>query len=152
MATVELTKENFDDIVADNDFVLIDFWAEWCGPCKQFGPVYEESSHTHGDLLFGKVDTEAQPELAAAFNIQSIPTLMIVRDRIAVYSQPGALPAPALEDLIGQARNLDMEEVRSSVAQQQAQEGQPQEGQPQEGQPRESQPRESQGAGRDSGE
>ncbi|WP_261383752.1 thioredoxin [Streptomyces sp. T12] len=121
--TVELTKENFDQTVTDNEFVLIDFWADWCGPCKQFAPVYEKAAEANPDLVFGKVDTEAQPELAAAFGIQSIPTLMIVRDQVAVFAQPGALPEAALTDVIGQARKLDMDQVRQQIAEQQAQQG-----------------------------
>jgi thioredoxin 1 len=121
MSTMELTKENFDQTVTDNEFVLIDFWASWCGPCRQFAPVYEKAAEENPDLVFGKVDTEAQPELAAAFGIQSIPTLMIVRDQVAVFAQPGALPEAALTDVIGQARKLDMDEVRKAVAEQQSQ-------------------------------
>lgn len=120
-STVELTKENFDEVVSGGGFVLIDFWAEWCGPCRQFAPVFERAAGNHADLVFAKVDTEAQPELAAAFEIRSIPTLMVVRENIAVFAQPGALPEAALEDVIRQARALDMDEVRASVVQEQGQ-------------------------------
>jgi thioredoxin 1 len=116
MATMELGMDNFDEVIEGNDFVLIDFWAAWCGPCRMFAPIFEKAADRHPDLVFAKVDTEAQPELAAAFEISSIPTLMIIRDQVVIYARPGALPEAALEDLITQARALDMDEVRASIA------------------------------------
>ncbi|MEV5963602.1 thioredoxin [Kribbella sp. NPDC051952] len=123
MATVELTQENFNEVVGKDGLILVDFWAEWCGPCKMFGPVFEKSSEEHGDITFGKVDTEAQVELAQAFDIRSIPTLMAVRDGVVLYSEAGALPAANLEDLIGQLRAVDMEEVRAQIAAHEAEHG-----------------------------
>ncbi|MGI5247096.1 thioredoxin [Dactylosporangium sp. CA-139066] len=116
MATVELTAENFAEKIGGEGITLVDFWASWCGPCRMFAPVYERVSEDNPDIVFGKVDTEAEQTLAAEFNIRSIPTLMIVRDGVALYSEPGALPQQALESLIQQARDLDMDEVRAKVA------------------------------------
>lgn len=116
MPTVELTKENFEQTVTGSEIVLIDFWAGWCGPCRMFGPVYEKAAERHQDIVFGKVDTEAQPELAGAFQISSIPTLMAVRDRTVLYAQPGALPPQALEELITRIRSVDMGDVHRQAA------------------------------------
>jgi thioredoxin len=116
MATTELTAANFESVVGDGELVLVDFWAAWCGPCRMFGPVFERVSERYPDVVFGKVDTEAEPALAGGFGISSIPTLMIIRDNVVLYAQPGALPEQALEQLISQARDVDMDAVRAKLA------------------------------------
>lgn len=120
MATVELTNDNFTDTVEKSGTVLVDFWASWCPPCRMFAPIYEAASETHGDLVFGSVNTEEQQELAGGFGISSIPTLMVFRENILVFQQAGALPEKSLEDLIGKVRSLNMDKVRTEVAKQDA--------------------------------
>ena len=116
MSTVTLTKDTIDEVIGAEGITLVDWWAEWCGPCKQFGPVFEAASEQHSDVVFGKIDTEDQRELAAAAQITSIPTLMAFRDGILVYAQPGALPAAGLEQIITAVKDLDMEDVRRQIA------------------------------------
>lgn len=120
MATTELTVDNFNSTIENNDIVLLDFWADWCAPCKMFAPVFEKAAETNSDVVFGKIDTEQQQELAAAFQIRSIPTLMAFREKVLVFSQPGALNGSQLDQVIDAVRELDMEEVHAKVAEQQA--------------------------------
>lgn len=120
MATKEITAENLESTITDNDIVFLDFWAEWCGPCRMFAPVFEKAAEKHPDIVFGKVDTEAQQELAAAFQIRSIPTLMAFRENVLVFAQPGAMMGPQFDELVSAVRGLDMEDVHAQVAAEQA--------------------------------
>lgn len=120
MATIEITADNFRETVDNNAMVIVDFWASWCGPCRSFAPTFEAASDKYPDVVFGKVNTEEQQELAASFGIRSIPTLMVLRDQIIIYSEAGALPPAQFEQLISQAKSLDMDEVRRQIAEEQA--------------------------------
>lgn len=120
MAVLELTEENFESTITSHDFILLDFWAPWCAPCRAFAPIFEAASEKFPDIVFAKVNTEVEQGLAANFQIRSIPTLMIFREKVIIFSQPGSLPASALDDLIGQAQGLDMAQVHKEIAEQQA--------------------------------
>jgi len=122
MATIDVTAESMNEVISTNDFVIVDFWAPWCGPCKSFAPVYEELSEKYPEIVFAKVDTEAEEQLAGEFQIRSIPTLMVFREQVILFSQPGALQASQLEQVIEQVKGLDMEEVRKDIEKQQAEE------------------------------
>ena len=120
MATINLTKENLESTILNNDMVIIDFWAEWCGPCKMFGPIFEEASERHPDVVFAKVDTEQEQELAAYFKVRSIPMVVAFREQIGIFQQPGLLQGPQLDDVLGKIKALDMDEVRADIAKQEA--------------------------------
>ena len=119
MATVELTKDNFEQVITDSPMVIVDFWAPWCGPCRGFAPIYDKAAEAHQDVVFAKVNTEAEQELAGAFNIRSIPTLMVFREKVVLFQEAGALPASALEQVISQTKSLDMAKVHAEIAEQQ---------------------------------
>ena len=120
MATVEITKENFEEVIIGNDMVIVDFWAPWCGPCKSFAPTYEQISEKYPEIVFAKVNTEVEQELAGYFQIRSIPTLMMFREKVILFSEPGALPASGLEDIIGKVKSVDMAVVHKEIAEEQA--------------------------------
>ncbi len=120
MAVVELTKENFDETIRNNQVVLLDFWAEWCGPCKAFAPVFEKAAEDHTDIVFGKINTEEQPELAMQFGINAIPTLIVFKEQIGIFQQPGMLPPAAFTELIEKVREVDMDDVRKKIAEHEA--------------------------------
>ena len=115
MATLALTKDNFDQTVENNDIVIVDFWAQWCGPCRSFAPIFDAASENHADVVFGKVNTEEERELAAAFQVRSIPTIMLLREQVMLYAQPGMLSAAQIEDILTKAKALDMDEVRAEI-------------------------------------
>jgi thioredoxin 1 len=123
MATIILTKDNFDDIVTNNDIVIVDFWASWCAPCRSFAPIFESASEKHEDVIFGKVNTEEEQELAAAFQVRSIPTVMILREQVVLFAQPGMLAATQLDDILAKTRELDMDVVREEIAKEQEKAG-----------------------------
>ena len=120
MATINLTKENLESTIMNNDMVIIDFWAEWCGPCKMFGPIFEEASNRHPDVVFAKVDTEQEQELAAYFQVRSIPMVVAFREQIGIFQQPGLLQGPQLDEVLGKIKALDMDQVRADIAKEEA--------------------------------